>query len=84
MSNFNSNSFFTGFITGLFIQWTNIIPVLGAFVLGLSIRNIPELIDLRDLPANIMSLIGLIIPFARTVKTKDNGKSVAPFPDDSE
>lgn len=71
-SNFNSNSFFTGFITGLFIQWTNIIPVLGAFVLGLSIRNIPELIDLRELPANVMSLISLVLPFARVVKKPDS------------
>ena len=71
MSNFNSNSFLTGFITGLFIQWTNIVPVLGAFVLGLSIRNIPELIDLRDLPTNLINIISFVVPFRNIIKVTE-------------
>lgn len=62
---FNSNSFFVGFITGLFIQWTNIVPVLGAFVLGLSIQNLPEAIDLRNIPTNFTNILSFIFAYKR-------------------
>lgn len=46
----NRNDFLIGLLTGLFLQWANIIPVMGAFALGLSIRKLPDMIDLSQIP----------------------------------
>lgn len=47
---FNSFSYFSGVLSGLIIKWTDIIPILGGFILGISVKKMPEFINITDLP----------------------------------
>jgi hypothetical protein len=54
---FNAFSYFSGVLTGLIIDWTDILPILGGFVLGLSVKRLPEFINIQDLPFFIQNYI---------------------------
>lgn len=41
----NSWSFFSGMLTGMFIRYTDILPILGGFILGLSVQKLPDFLD---------------------------------------
>jgi len=47
---FNSFSYLSGILTGMIIKWTDIIPIIGGFCLGLAVKNLPELFDINELP----------------------------------
>ncbi len=51
--NFNAFSFFSGMLAGLIIKWTDIIPIFGGFMLGMSVKKLPEFISYNDLPVSI-------------------------------
>lgn len=54
---FNGFSFFSGVFTGFILRWTDIIPIIGGFMLGLTVRKIPDFINLNDLPPIIKNYL---------------------------
>ena len=57
---FNTFSYFSGILTGLILDWTDIIPILGGFLLGLSVKKLPEFININDLPLSIKNYIRIL------------------------
>ena len=55
MNNFNTFSYLSGVLTGLIIDWTDIVPLLTGFVLGISIKKMPEFVNVGDLPKNMQN-----------------------------
>lgn len=49
-NNFNSWSFMSGMIIGMVIRSTDLLPILGGFLLGISIARIPEFIVVDQFP----------------------------------
>lgn len=47
---FHTFSYFSGLISGLILKWTDIVPILGGFILGVSIRKVPEMFNPEDIP----------------------------------
>ena len=41
------SSYFMGVLTGIVIRWTDIIPIVGGFLLGLSIKQIPDFLNIN-------------------------------------
>ena len=60
MYHFDSISYFTGVLTGMIIRWTDIIPIFGGFLLGISIKKLPEFVDLTTLPINLTDFISFL------------------------
>ena len=54
---FNAFSFFSGTLTGLILDWTDIIPILGGFILGFSVKKMPEFMNTNDIPVFIKKYI---------------------------
>jgi len=55
MNNFNTFSYLSGVLTGMIIDWTDIVPLLTGFVLGISIKKMPEFVNVGDLPKNMQN-----------------------------
>lgn len=52
--------FLLGLVFGLILKWSDIIPILGGFILGLSCRKIPEMINLNEYLSYIKDNINTI------------------------
>jgi hypothetical protein len=52
---FNTFSYLSGVLTGMIIDWTDIVPLMTGFVLGLSIKKMPEFVNVNDLPKYIQN-----------------------------
>jgi len=63
---FNTFSFFSGMLAGMIIKWTDIIPILGGFALGLSVKKLPEFINYNDLPAFVRKYLDYFTRFTTT------------------
>lgn len=57
----NGFSFFSGVFTGFVLRWTDIVPIIGGFVLGFTVRKLPGFINLNDLPPLIKEYLSLFI-----------------------
>lgn len=73
---FDSFSFISGILTGLIVRWTDIIPIVGGFVLGLSVKKMPEIININDLPPFVQKYINYFIVSSPKTETLNNGVSV--------
>jgi hypothetical protein len=47
---FNTFSYLSGVLTGMIIDWTDIVPLMTGLILGLSIKQMPEFVNVNDLP----------------------------------
>jgi len=45
---FNGISYASGVLTGLILKWTDILPIVGGFCLGLTVRSVPDLFEIHD------------------------------------
>lgn len=55
MASFHSWSFFSGMLSGMFIRYTDILPILGGFVLGLTVQKLPDMMILDNMPLFLQS-----------------------------
>lgn len=78
---FNTFSYCSGLLTGLIIRWTDIVPILGGFVLGLSVKKMPEFINTNDLPLFIQNYVnyfkGIGFPDQNNYVEKDDDVTVS-------
>ena len=70
--NFNSWSFFTGMLVGVIIRWTDLLPITFGFVIGLTVRHIPHLINLNDFP---MTVQNYMLKFKTLINENDSENS---------
>jgi Kef-type K+ transport system membrane component KefB len=54
---FNGFSFFSGVFTGFILRWTDIIPILGGFIFGMTVRRIPDLVNMDGIPDNVKTFM---------------------------
>ena len=57
---FDTSSYFTGVLTGMVIRWTDIVPIFGGFLLGISFKRLPEFVDLSALPISLQNILGIL------------------------
>lgn len=58
---FSGFSFFSGVFTGFVLRWTDIIPIIGGFVLGFTVRKLPGFVNLNDLPPMIKNYLFIFV-----------------------
>lgn len=73
--NFNAFSFFSGMLAGLIIKWTDIIPIFGGFMLGMSVKKLPEFISYNDLPVSIRRYLDYFGSFSSTPQQTTESQS---------
>ena len=56
-SEFNSWSFTLGLMTGFTLRSTDVVPLIGGFIFGLCVRNLPDVIQLQQFPTKIQELV---------------------------
>lgn len=66
--NFNTFSYLSGVLTGMIIDWTDIVPLMTGFVLGLSIKKMPEFVNVNDLPKYMQQYVNGIKMFISSKK----------------
>jgi len=47
---FNSWSFFSGMLVGMVFRWSDLLPMMGGFLLGISVTKIPEIVVVDHFP----------------------------------
>lgn len=50
-------SFLFGIMAGIILRWTDVIPLVAGVIIGVSIKKLPEIVNIVDLPANIQNYI---------------------------
>lgn len=69
----NTSLFFYSFgvLTGLIVKWTDIVPIIGGFMLGITVSRIaPEFISVSELPVAIQSKINDLLNLQSTNSDK--------------
>lgn len=56
-NDFNSWSYTLGLISGYVIRMTDIVPLFSGFIFGLCVRNLPDIIQLKQFPMKIQEII---------------------------
>ena len=54
---FNSWSFTIGVLTGFSLRMTDVVPLLGGFIFGLCVKNLPEIVQLRQFPTKVREIM---------------------------
>lgn len=49
-ASFNFWTFFTGFTAGMIVRSTDIFPLMSGLILGLTIQNLPSLLQMENIP----------------------------------
>lgn len=57
MSSLDGTSYLMGVLSGMILKWTDIIPIMGGFLLGLSVKQLPQLIKYEDLPQPVKNML---------------------------
>lgn len=78
----NSWTFITGVMLGLFIRYTDILPIMGGFVMGLTVQKLPEIMNMDFMPTLLQggyyqlveSINQRLVGRTKTKKTKLNLK----------
>jgi hypothetical protein len=70
---FSSFSYFTGVLTGMVIRWTDIVPICGGFVLGLTFSR-PGVLEMLGLPTNLADIASFVKRIAYSKKSDDPKK----------
>ena len=52
-NNFNSWSFFVGIVIGMIIRSTDMLPMLGGLLMGVSIARVPDFIVVEQFPETL-------------------------------
>lgn len=71
---FNAFSFFSGMLAGLIIKWTDIIPIFGGFMLGMSVKKLPEFISYNDLPYSIRKYLDYFTATTQQIPPEEPAK----------
>lgn len=50
-------SFLFGIMAGIILRWTDVIPLVSGVIIGVSIKKVPDIISLTELPTNIQNYI---------------------------
>ncbi len=54
---FDSWSFGIGLFAGFALRATDVVPLTGGIILGLCIRNLPDMVQIRQFPQKIQDLL---------------------------
>lgn len=54
---FNSFSYFSGVISGMILKWTDIIPITGGIIIGLTLKQIPQFLNPNEIPVYVLNII---------------------------